>query len=158
MTEGPRTEGKWTIVPGDMTVSIYAYDDSVCLDLGYEISCTGSCSDVTGKPGRALQTHRPRDIDEEDRIICMRLGRAYTEDVPFRASFFEKLDFFLISDDRNYAKYLSILWPKTKITYDKLAACYIIGLDSRKNRLEEQIYCTIEEMVSARFSGEIVLG
>jgi hypothetical protein len=157
MTKGSKERGKGTAVPGDITVSTPVSGSPIRLYPGYETTPTSSCSDAAGKAGRVPQMPRPRNIEDEDRVICMRLGRSYTEDVPYRATFFEKLDFFLVSDDVEYTKYLSIIWPRTKITYDKMCACYIVELDVRKNRLEELIFCTIEEMVSARFSGEIVL-
>jgi hypothetical protein len=140
---------------GDITLSDSAWDDRGHVSPEYQISSTGSCSERLSKP-RTVHKAPSRDLEEEDGAVCLRLGRAY-EDSPYRATFFEKLDFFILSEDLDYVNYRSTFWPKTKITFDKLYQHYTVEIDVRDRR-NKAVYCTVDEMIRARYSGELILG
>ncbi|MDR3283165.1 MAG: hypothetical protein LBS92_06120 [Candidatus Methanoplasma sp.] len=141
---------------GDVTLSDSAWDDRGHVSPECQSSPTASCSEKASGPRNVPKAPKCRNLEEEDHVVCLRLGREY-EDLPYRATFFEKLDFFIVSEDLDYVKYRSTFWPRTKITFDKLYQQYVVEIDAR-NRKDRIVYCTVDDMINARYSGELVLG
>ncbi|MDR0522878.1 MAG: hypothetical protein LBG62_00405 [Candidatus Methanoplasma sp.] len=157
------------VAEGCMTLSDEAWSDCGRRLAGHQASYTAPTlasapAPSPGAPCGAFEEAAPApsigeamsDLDAEDRMVCLLTRRRYP-DVPERATFFdrfsERLDFYVSREDGYRTVYRSIRWPGTEIEHDALLCHYAVRVRGRP----DAVFCTVEEMQDARFSGDLIL-